>query len=73
MPIAGYIKGERRRRCLGVGVREGVVGKLGILIWSKMDGGEGGARKGLAVEMMSLTKKTGLGYLYWTMAIRPTF
>lgn len=51
-----------------------MVGKLGILIWSKMDGAEGGgARKGLAVEMMSLTKKTGPGYLYWTMAIRPTF
>lgn len=41
MPIAGYIKGEGRRRFLGVGVREGVVGKLGILIWIKMDGGQG--------------------------------
>lgn len=52
-----------------------MVGKLGILIWIKMDGGGGGAgaRKGLAVEMMSLTKKTGPGYLHWTMAIRPTF
>lgn len=49
-----------------------MVGKLGILIWSKMDRG-GGARKGLTVEIMSLTKKTGPGYLYWTMAIRPTF
>lgn len=39
MPNAGYIKGEGRRTCLGVVVREGVVGKLGILIWSKMDGG----------------------------------
>lgn len=50
-----------------------MVGKLGILIWSKMEGGRGGARKGLTVEMMSLTKKTGPGYPYWTMAIRPTF
>lgn len=49
-----------------------MVGKLGILIWSKMVGG-GGGKEGLAVELMSLTKKTGPGYLYWTMAIRPTF
>lgn len=51
-----------------------MVGKLGILIWSKMDGGKGGrGKEGLGVELMSLTKKTGPGYLYWTMAIRPTF
>lgn len=38
-------KGWGKVKIFGCGVREGVVGKLGIFIWSKMDGGVGGGGK----------------------------